>query len=187
MAVAKAAASRPSCARPRCLCLGPPGTGKSYAAVAGRTAADTFIMRKNGPDGRPYWDGYTGQPRIVIEEFAGWLPLPTLLGVTDTYAMSLDCRGTTVPLVATEIILTTNIWWERFYASKQWVDAHRAAFRRRVHELRHYADREHPGRYTLLDMDAGEPGAAPVAFGGAGSVPLEADPHVFDDIVVPSD
>lgn len=163
---------------------GPPGTGKSYAAVAGRTKSDTFIMRKQGPDGRPYWDGYAGHKRIVIEEFAGWLPLPTLLGVTDTYAMMLDCRGTQVPLEATEIILTTNIWWESFYASKQWVSVHKAAFRRRVHELRHYADAAHPGTFSVLDMDGGEPGA-PAAFGGAGSAPLDADPHVFDDVVIP--
>lgn len=158
---------------------GPPGTGKSFAAVSGRTLGDTFIMRKNGPDGRPYWDGYTGQARIVIEEFAGWLPLPTLLGVTDKYHMMLDCRGTHVPLEATEIILTTNIWWESFYSSKQWVDAHKAAFKRRVHELRHYNDPLHPGVYTVLDMDV------PPAFGGAGSHPLETDPHIFDDLTIP--
>lgn len=162
---------------------GPPGTGKSYAAIAGRTGGDTFIMRNNKG---AWWDGYTGQKRIVIEEFAGWLPLPTLLGVTDTYAMRLEVKGGFVDLAATEVILTTNIWWEDFYKSAAWA-VQKAAFRRRVDTMRFYADKDHPGAFSVLDMDAGPPGPAPAFTPVALPLPVleEADPHVFDDLVIP--
>ena len=86
---------------------GPTGTGKTRAAV-GKDPSKTFIVSR--PDsGRPlWWDGYQGQPRVVIDDFYGWIPWSYLLQLLDRYPFMVEIKGGKVNFNSPEIYITSN-------------------------------------------------------------------------------
>lgn len=99
---------------------GPTGTGKS------RYCKDNF------PDAywkqrSQWWDNYTQQDTVVLDEFYGWIPYDTLLRLCDRYPMMVEVKGGQVNFNSNCIVLTSNTKPEQWYKN-----AYFPAFERRV-------------------------------------------------------
>lgn len=91
---------------------GPTGTGKS------KWAMDMFPnaywkQRSN------WWDGYTGQENVILDEFYGWLPFDLLLRLCDRYPLMVETKGGQTQFAAKTIVITTNMlpcnWYKSCY------------------------------------------------------------------------
>lgn len=106
--------------------VGPPGTGKSKFAYD----FDDKVYSK--PEGT-WFDGYTGQRTLLLDDYYGDLPYAQLLKVCDRYPLNVPVKGGFVYAQWTTVIITSNRQPEQWY--QQNIDA----FMRRVKFL----DREH--------------------------------------------
>ena len=96
--------------------VGPTGTGKSWFAWT-RTANSYNVSPTHTSMGgsNPWWDGYEGQTDIVINEMPNCMTHEYFLTLTDTYPVSVQRKGDTVPFRGTKLFFTSNIhpsqWW----------------------------------------------------------------------------
>ncbi|QDJ95273.1 replication-associated protein [Capybara virus 33_cap3_6684] len=80
------------------------GTGKS------RRAWDEATLDAYPKDPRTkWWDGYTGQDNVVIDEFRGGVDIAHVLRWFDRYPVLVETKGGAVPLRATTIWITSNL------------------------------------------------------------------------------
>ena len=100
---------------------GPPGTGKTrrakYEAEA-KYGADNVFWLPPPENGRLWWDGYNGEPAVIIDEYYGsFMPQTLLQRVCDRYPLRVPTKGSTVPLLAKEIWMTSNFepvsWYKK--------------------------------------------------------------------------
>jgi hypothetical protein len=56
-----------------------------------------------------WWDGYRGQEVVVIEEFTGKIGVEHLLRWLDHYPVSVEIKGSEVPLKAKRFVITSNV------------------------------------------------------------------------------
>jgi len=112
---------------------GPPGTGKSFKAHLNRP--DAYKMPKSG-NNNVWFDGYDKQETIIMDDFYGWIPLTFMLELMDAYPMRLPIKGGFVPMLAKEIIITSNRapehWYEKAFLSNP---NHKEAFMRRIENV----------------------------------------------------
>lgn len=116
-------------------CYGPSGYGKTHCATRVPTdlTPDDIYMK----DGGEFWEGYTGQPIVVMDEFGGHtLPPLTFQRVCDKFPMRVNQKGGSSPLLATDIRITSNYlpsqWWKEGTRYTQ------EAIFRRIHEVHHH-------------------------------------------------
>lgn len=81
---------------------GPPGTGKTRKAF--EEHPDAFFK----PDGE-WWDGYTGQDTVVIDDFYGGMRWCFLLKLLDRYPLAVPFKGGFHQFVSKTIIFTSNV------------------------------------------------------------------------------
>lgn len=87
------------------LYYGHPGTGKTRKAYEDHEANLWAV-----PIGKNIWyDGYFGQPTVLLDDFSGQLRLTDLLRLLDIYPVQVPVKGTFVWLKANTVIITTNI------------------------------------------------------------------------------
>ena len=92
----------------RSILTGRTGIGKSrYCA---ENYPNAFWKRKGD-----WWDGYDGHDIVIIDEFYGWLPLDTMLGLMDRYPLMVDTKGSAVEFQAKTLCITSNITWDKWY------------------------------------------------------------------------
>jgi len=94
---------------------GPTGTGKSRRAweEAGLNAYPKDPRSK-------FWDGYTGQEHVVIDEFDGAIDICHVLRWFDRYPVIVEVKGASVVFKAREIWITSNVDPREWYpAAKQ--------------------------------------------------------------------
>lgn len=112
--------------------FGPANSGKSYCACK-ENPADPAIYWFDGNNGE-FWEGYTGQKIVVMDEFSGSTLSPLRFQrVCDKYPMIVPIKGSSTPLLATEIHITSN-----YLPSKWWKEGTRytpEAVDRRIHEV----------------------------------------------------
>lgn len=83
---------------------GSTGTGKS------KTAWDELGLDAYCKDPRSkFWDGYRDQRNVVIDEFRGSIDIAHILRWTDRYPVNVEIKGSALPLVAENIIFTSNL------------------------------------------------------------------------------
>lgn len=91
---------------------GPTGTGKSKYCLDSFTGA-YWKQRSN------WWDGYSGQEVIILDEFYGWIPYDLLLRLCDRYPLILETKGGQVQCLANTVVITTNSlpheWYKKVY------------------------------------------------------------------------
>lgn len=85
---------------------GETGTGKSHYAYKDYNPETHYDY----PNDNGWWDGYTGQDVVIINEFRGEIPYRELLTLVDKYPKSVRRRGREpVPFLATKIIVTSAL------------------------------------------------------------------------------
>lgn len=104
---------------------GDTGTGKSRRAWS----EATFEAYPKDPRTK-WWDGYTGQQNVVIDEFDGTIDIAHVLRWFDRYPVLVEVKGAAVPLKATKIWLTSNISPDNWFPNA--TAEQRAALRRRI-------------------------------------------------------
>ncbi len=125
------------------LFYGPTGTGKTKTCFD-RHSSELYIKEGNGK----WFDGYEKHSVVVMDDFAGRAsatPLSTLLRWLDRYPVQVETKGGHAWLLATRIVITTNLhprtWYD--YATRS---EHYAALARRIHEVYWYTEFGVPGR-----------------------------------------
>jgi hypothetical protein len=107
----------PRCTKPNVIVYyGSTGTGKTARAKLNLRDTDYYTW---GPEKLKWWDGYTGQKHVLMEEFRGQLPFGYMLRLLDRYEMSVEYKGGICEFVATTIILTSpkhpRDWYTTLY------------------------------------------------------------------------
>lgn len=89
---------------------GATGTGKSRRAwdLAGSDAYSKDPLSK-------FWCGYAGQKHVVIDEFRGGISISHVLRWLDRYPVNVEIKGSSVPLRATQLWITSNVRPELWY------------------------------------------------------------------------
>lgn len=89
----------------QCFCYwGPTGTGKS------RRAWDEAGMEAYCKDPRTkFWCGYQMEKNVVIDEFRGGIDIAHLLRWLDRYPVRVEIKGSSQPLAAEKIWITSNL------------------------------------------------------------------------------
>ncbi|ALE29569.1 replication associated protein [Lake Sarah-associated circular virus-1] len=101
------------------------GTGKS------RRAWDEASLDAYPKDPRSkFWDGYRGQEHVVLDEFRGGIDIAHVLRWFDRYPVMVEVKGSSVPLKATKIWITSNLPPESWYPELD--DETKQALRRRM-------------------------------------------------------
>lgn len=109
---------------------GSTGTGKS------RTAWEKAGLDAYPKDPRTkWWDGYTGQPHVVIDEFRGGIDIAHLLRWFDRYPVLVETKGGTIALSASVIWITSNLPPESWYPD---LDSETMEALRRRLEIKHF-------------------------------------------------
>jgi len=84
--------------------IGETGIGKSFAA---HECYPKMYMPFYGNSGL-WWDGYTGQDVVLIEEFRGQVPLQKMLQILDPYPLRVEVKGGAIPARYKLVIITSN-------------------------------------------------------------------------------
>lgn len=87
---------------------GPPGTGKTRSAYEAHPDLYTICEPPQSHNPTIWFDGYTGQDTILLDDFYGWIPYAQILRFTDGYPQTLPIKGSTVKRNWTKVIITSN-------------------------------------------------------------------------------
>ncbi len=95
---------------------GATGTGKTtigYKYLVSLYGASGVFTQ----NGSKWWDGYTGQPGIMVDEFDGSWSYRQWKLICDRLPLCVERKGGTMAFQAKTIVFTSNIephlWWER--------------------------------------------------------------------------
>lgn len=119
--------------------VGPSGAGKTRAVYDERGGSEIYQK-----DGSKWWDGYDGQPIILMDDFAGSdeIPPTELLKILDRYPHRVQTKGGYVQLAPATIILTTMVSHEEWYKGSEAWRKQIIPFERRVTKWRHFGAAE---------------------------------------------
>lgn len=92
---------------------GETGTGKSHHAFQSYSPETHFKYNLNDSG---FWNGYTGQEVVIINEFRGQIPYSELLDLIDKWPKDVKIKGKScVPFLAKHIIITSSLHPEDVY------------------------------------------------------------------------
>lgn len=118
------------------LLYGTTGSGKTRWAYQGYPD-----LYRKAPDTK-WFDGYEGQATVLLDDFVGAaskMSLSYLLQLLDRYDIRVEIKGSYVPLLATTIIITTNIHPRKWYDYSTREEQYKA-LARRVHRSYYFCD-----------------------------------------------
>jgi len=94
---------------------GPPGSGKTRAAVEFASSADVYWLPR-GSGSTLWWDGYEGQRTVIVDEFYGWMRRDLVCRLVDSAPIRVEVKGGTIEFVSRYLIFTSNsppdLWWK---------------------------------------------------------------------------
>lgn len=91
---------------------GPTGVGKSHRAFEGYNSDTHYVV----PDDNGWWDGYTGQETVILNDFRGSIKYGELLQMVDKWPYWVNRRGREpVPFLAKLVIVTSSLRPEEVY------------------------------------------------------------------------
>lgn len=109
--------------------VGPPGVGKTRAVAQNIGEAASYWKPRG-----PWWDGYSGQKYVVLDDFYGWIPFSELLRVLDRYPLRVPIKGAFVEFTSEVIYITSNKDPEEWY-DKENIHGTLEALFRRINEM----------------------------------------------------
>lgn len=91
---------------------GKTGVGKSHKAFEGFDPQTHYVYKNDGG----WWDGYTGQHTVIINEFRGGIAYAELLDLVDKWPKEVRRRGREpAPFLAQKLIVTSSLPPEEVY------------------------------------------------------------------------
>lgn len=158
--------------------VGPTDCGKTYWCF--EHYPDLYRVNLPEMHGQKlWWDGYTGQKTILLDDFYGEIPLPQMLHILDPYPLRIEIKGGTTAAAWTTVLITSNDPPQNWYSAHNHSPASIGALMRRltkppsvVSMLGSLADTQ-----MMLPM----PIAAPVAAIHAAPAPSHAPPAASAD------
>lgn len=113
---------------------GPTGVGKSHAAYENFTPDTHYDM----PDDKGWYDGYTQQETVILNDFRGHLKYEYLLKLVDKWPITLSRRGREpMPFMSKTVIVTSSLSPEQVYHRRHAED-----------DLKQFYE-----RFTVIHMD----------------------------------
>lgn len=110
---------------------GKTGTGKTRKAM---TMSDSLFKLDDAKD--LWFDGYTGEDCLLIDDFYGWIKFGFLLKLLDGYPLRLPVKGAFVWAHWTKVVITSNQNWMFWYKNKD--ETVLAALERRINVIEHF-------------------------------------------------
>jgi hypothetical protein len=116
---------------------GPTGSGKTRAAVEDSTGEIYWKM----PDNK-WWDGYTQQPVVILDDFRGsWFSVSYLLRLLDGYDYTVEAKGCSLPFNSKTIYITCPHPPEIVFANLKESDEGKfQQITRRITEIRQFGE-----------------------------------------------
>ncbi len=102
---------------------GETGTGKSHQCTnSALLMEDNPYYLPTGQSGViPWADGYLAQRAVIIEDYAGGIPLRLLLRMLDKYPLLMAVKGSFVKWVPTHIWISSNLHPRDWYTDELWI------------------------------------------------------------------
>lgn len=98
---------------------GPTGTGKTRKAIELATEKGDWYMLSKTNNKQLWWDGYVGQPTVIMDEFrASWCPYDVLLRILDGHPYCPEQKGGHVNAAYTTVYITSNLNPNQWYSTK---------------------------------------------------------------------
>lgn len=118
---------------------GPTGSGKSHKAFEGYSPETHYVLNLND---NGWWDGYTGQETIIINEFRGQIKYSELLDLIDKYPKTVKRRNREpVPFLGRHIVVTSSMKPSEVYHNLEQGDGIGQLLRRiNVKKITHYTE-----------------------------------------------
>lgn len=110
---------------------GDSGTGKTRRAWE---EAGTEAYPKNPAS--KFWCGYGGEEHVVIDEFCGEVNISHFLRWLDRYPVLVEIKGSSVPLKAKKIWITSNLSPDEWFPNA--TAEQRVGIKRRLHNVIHF-------------------------------------------------
>jgi len=115
---------------------GPTHTGKSHTAYEEAKLMGEVYFK---PVDSNWWDGYHGQPCVILEDFRGEISLAAMLRLADKYPMRVPIKGGYMQFNSKRIYITSNTDVDQWFNNTQkGYDASISAFKRRVTKKVHF-------------------------------------------------
>jgi len=94
--------------------IGPPGCEKTRRAYAecGNYSTKPAFWKEQGE----WWDGYSNQECVIIDEYYGTIPYSQFLRILDRYPMQVPIKGGYQTFKAKHIWITSNAPIDRWYS-----------------------------------------------------------------------
>lgn len=90
--------------------IGPTGTGKSKLAWE-QAGEDAYVKNPT----TKWFDGYSGQRNVILDEFRGDINISHLLRWLDRYPVTVEIKGSSMPLAATSFWICSNLSVREWY------------------------------------------------------------------------
>lgn len=121
---------------------GSTGSGKTLAVFQEADAQEVYSK----PGGNDWWDGYTGQPVTLLDDYRGnWFPFSNLLRLLDRYPLQVPIKGGYVNFNSPIIYITCPVRPETLYATMETrTEGSIAQLLRRITEVRLFGDEPVP-------------------------------------------
>lgn len=95
------------------LCYGEPLSGKSWWVR--EQAPDAYWKQANSK----WFDDYSGQEDVVLDDFKAWLPWANLLHLLDAYPLTVETKGGQSNFIPRRIFITSNWTPDKWYGGKE--------------------------------------------------------------------
>lgn len=120
------------------------------AAGAGKSkwAWDNYPDLYSKPEGQ-WFDGYSGQTTILLDDFYGDIPYPQLLKILDKYPLQVPVKGGFVHAQWERVIITSNLTLDKLYPLTP-------ALERRIKETRIYSTTKHADGTQAFEVQVKE-------------------------------
>ena len=124
---------------------GEAGTGKTRKVYEDNE--NIYVVMKPQKSGVVWFDGYSGEDTLLIDDFDGWIDYTYLLHILDGYPLRVQIKGGTVKRNWTKVYITSNS------SPYEWYDKELSAMLRRIDKIYQYKD-NHIKENKMFKKDA---------------------------------
>jgi hypothetical protein len=120
---------------------GDPGTGKTRKVYASEKFEDIYELSGTNVTGGAIWfDGYCGEPVLLIDDFYGWIKLSFLLRLLDRYPLRLPIKGGFSECGFRRVYITSNKHMDEWYDWCKFGERMKGALERRITTTTKFTD-----------------------------------------------